>query len=195
MTLITKQLSTEIGEIITQGGVGVLPTDTLYGLVGSAHNPASVERIYALRQRKLDKPMIILISGWLDLELFDIRLDAEIKRKLETFWPGSVSVILPCSSEKFAYLHRGKKSLAFRWPDKKDLLELLKKTGPLVAPSANIEGLVPAKTIVEARQYFGDRVDFYVDQDERDCPPSTLVVIKDGKAIVKRKGILDTKLL
>jgi len=193
MSLITKQLNNEVAEILKNGGVGVLPTDTLYGLVGSALQVNVVERIYKLRQRNLDKPMIILISSLDDLELFDIGLDEEIQEKIESFWPGQVSVILPCSSEKFSYLHRGQNSLAFRWPDRADLLALLDETGPLVAPSANIEGLEPARTFSEAQNYFGEQLDLYVDQGEIDSSPSTIVLIEDGELRVVREGAVEIR--
>lgn len=186
-------MNADIVDILNQGGVGVLPTDTLYGLVGSALQPASVERVYKLRQRNMDKPMIILISSLDDLELFEIALDDEIIEKVASFWPGQVSVILPCQNENFQYLHRGKNSLAFRWPARKDLLELLDQTGPLVAPSANIEGLEPARTIEEARGYFGEKVDFYVNQGEIDSSPSTIVIIDDGELRVVRDGAVEIK--
>jgi L-threonylcarbamoyladenylate synthase len=71
---------------------------------------------------------------------------------------------------------------------KRDLIKLLKKTGPLVAPSANPEGSKPAKIIKEARKYFGNKIDFYVNQGKLDSLPSTLVVIKNGRIIIKRQG-------
>jgi len=165
----------------------------LYGIVAAALQPASVERVYQLRQRSLEKPMIILISSLDDLKLFEINLDEQTRKHLDNFWPGQVSVILPCQSEKFQYLHRGKNSLAFRWPDRADLLELLDETGPLVAPSANIEGLAPARTIKEARNYFGEQLDFYVDQGEIDSPPSTIVRIEDGELRVVREVAVEIK--
>jgi L-threonylcarbamoyladenylate synthase len=191
MALITKTMDKAIVDILNQGGVGVLPTDTLYGIVAVALQPESVERVYQLRQRSVDKPMIILISSLDDLELFDIILDDESREKVASFWPGQVSVILPCQSEKFQYLHRGKNSLAFRWPARRDLLELLDATGPLVAPSANIEGLEPARTIEESRGYFGEKIDFYVDQGEIDSPPSTIVMIDDGESNIVREGAVE----
>ncbi|MDO8240467.1 MAG: L-threonylcarbamoyladenylate synthase [Candidatus Moranbacteria bacterium] len=188
-----KKFEPELIDTIKSGGVGVLPTDTLYGLVGSALREDAVERIYQLRQRDLNKPPIILISSLADLEFFGIVLDDEVREKIADFWPGQVSVILPCASEKFQYLQRGQNSLAFRWPDRSDLLELLDKAGPLVAPSANIEGLAPARTITEAQNYFGEQIDFYVDQGEIDSPPSTIVRIEDGELRVVREGAVEIK--
>lgn len=180
--------SDELVNILTDGGVGVLPTDTLYGLVGSALKPKVVERIYKLRKRNKDKPMIVLISKLEDVKKFGIRLDTETEAVLDELWPGKVSVILPCRNPKFRYLHRGANTIAFRVPQKDELIRLLSKVGPLVAPSANVEGEKPSKTVDEAKQYFGDSVDFYVDEEELDSAPSTLVSFEEGKLKVIREG-------
>ena len=173
---------------MTDGGVGVLPTDTLYGIVCSAKNRKSVEHVYKLRERNLKKPSIILISDMKDLKFFSIKLDEVTRKILSRVWPGQVSVILPCAGKKFSYLHRGTKSLAFRLPGKKDLVRLIKKTGPLIAPSANFEGLLPATTVREAKNYFEDCVDFYVAGGKLESLPSAIVAIKNGKLSIKRQG-------
>jgi L-threonylcarbamoyladenylate synthase len=78
--------------------------------------------------------------------------------------------------------------LAFRMPKKPSLAKLLKKTGPLISSSANPQGKKPARTITEARRYFGDRVDFYLNAGKMNSLPSTLVEIKNGQLNVLRKG-------
>lgn len=188
-----KITNSKLVEIIKNGGVGVLPTDTLYGLVGSALNKKSVEKIYKLRKRNSGKPFIILISSLKDLNLFEIKLEKETEKLLKKLWPGKVSVILACVSKKLKYLHRGTNSLAFRIPKNKKLINLLKKTGPLAAPSANHEGKKPASTITEAKKYFGNKVDFYVDGGILKSQPSTLVEIRGGKIIVLRQGAVKIK--
>lgn len=182
---------------LKQGGVGVIPTDTIYGVVGSAMSTAVVERIYLLRERTPGKPMIILISETSDLGLFGIDISEKITLFLGNIWPGMVSVVLSCPGEKFAYLHRGTHSLAFRVPDRKDLRNLLRKSGPLVAPSANPEGETPASDVAQAKSYFGDRVDFYLDGGKLASPPSTLIKIEGDRVTVLRPGaakITDTSL-
>ncbi len=178
----------QIIKILQDGGVGVLPTDTIYGIVSSALNRKTVERIYKLRRRNPGKPMIILIGSLGDLRLFGIRPGLEMTRHLRKFWPGRVSIILPCKSKQFAYLHRGTKTLAFRLPKPVWLRKLLAKTGPLVAPSANWERGAPAKTIREAKKYFGKKVDFYVDGGRSLSSPSVLVRINHGVVEVIRGG-------
>lgn len=165
-----------------------MPTDTLYGLVGSAYSPGAVERIYELRQRDKDKPCIVLISSVADLAAFGITLPPKLELHLPEFWPGTVSIIFPVPDEKFAYLHRGGKSLAFRLPQNKDLIAILKETGPLVAPSANIQGLPPARTVEEAEKYFATKVDFYQDGGELTADPSAIVRFEGDKMIVIRDG-------
>lgn len=174
-------------KILRRGGVGVLPTDTIYGIVGSALKIKIVERIYRLRKRNPRKPMIILIGSITDLRRFGVNVDSKTNKILKRFWPGKVSIILPCPSKKFAYLHRGAKTLAFRLPAKKSLRALLRKTGPLVAPSANPEGKPPAKTIREARRYFGDKVDFYIEGGRLTRKSSKLIKMVDGKSIILRR--------
>jgi L-threonylcarbamoyladenylate synthase len=173
-------------KILERGGVGVLPTDTIYGIVGSALKPKTVERIYRLRRRNRKKPMIILIGSIDDLKRFGVNHDSKTKEILNRFWPGKVSIILPCPSKKFAYLHRGAKTLAFRLPAKRSLREFLRKTGPLVAPSANPEGKPPAKTIREAKKYFGKKVDFYLDIGRLAGKPSKLVDLLSRRRAVVR---------
>lgn len=179
----------EIIKLLKEGKVGVMPTDTIYGIVGSASNPQTVEEIYRLRKRAKDKPFIILISSLKDLEKFDISLTTEQKEFLEKNWPNPLSVVLPVTSEKFKYLHRGKKSLAFRMPKDRTLLNLLEQTGPLVAPSANLEGEKPAENVEEAKAYFGNQASFYLDRGKIKSLPSTIIQLyEDGTKIVLREG-------
>ena len=172
----------EIGEDIKKGLIGVIPTDTIYGIVCSVMNKKSVEKLYKVRKRDLKKPMIVLISSIKDLNLFDVKIDKKITDK---YWPGKTSIILPI--EKFKYLHRGKDSLAFRLPNNKDLIKVLKISGPIVAPSANIEGKKPAQTIDEAFNYFQDKIDFYVDCGKLKSKPSKIISIVNNKVEIIRK--------
>ncbi len=185
---VNKQVTEVIG-LLKSGKIGVMPTDTIYGLVGSALNPTVVEKIYKLRKRAKDKPFIILISDLNDLNHFNVKLTKEQKDFLQRFWPNPLSVVLPVDSKEFAYLHRGKYSLAFRMPKDEKLLWLLKLTGPLVAPSANIEGGKPAETIEKARSYFGDQVNLYMGRGKMTGLSSTLIQLeRDSSYKVLRKG-------
>jgi O-6-methylguanine DNA methyltransferase len=258
--------------LLKEGAIGVIPTDTIYGICTSAFNKKSVEKVYKLRKRNPNKPCIILISSLEDLNKFNIRLTLWQKKILEKLWPGKISVILstrikrpnilpessdrmeltrieqpnnnypkkrPNGNETFGpnsgnlfgqysgnenifgpnsgnsfgphlgsnkefgqnsgkifgyhsgnnlyYLHRGTNSLAFRIPKNKLILNILKISGPLIAPSANWEGYEPAKNIKEAKKYFGNKV-FYLDRGDLISKPSSLIDLRTKKIQILREG-------
>lgn len=176
----------EIIPSIKRGGVAVIPTDTLYGIVARADNSAAVERVYNIRGRDPKKPMIVLIAEKNNLKVFNISLSSAQNKFLDQVWPGKVSVVLSCADKKWKHLHRGGGTIAFRVPDHAPLRAFLKETGPLIAPSANPEGLPPAKTIEEVRAYFGDRIDAYCDGGVLSGPPSSVVSLVEEEPKILR---------
>ena len=163
-----------------------MPTDTLYGIVAAARNKEAVERVYRIRKRSPEKPSIILIASLADLSLFSIRLSVRMKHLVSRFWPGPVSIILPCTAQKYSYLHRGTKTLAIRLPNSQPLRALIVQTGPLIAPSANPEGEPPATTSARARKYFGSSVDCYVDGGKKESAPSSIIGMRGNSITVIR---------
>lgn len=178
----------KVGQLLKSGKIGIIPTDTIYGITGSALISKTVEKIYKLRNRSLKKPMIILIHNLNDLNQLSIKLNPKTKKILRKIWPNPISVILECSDPNLYYLHRGTKTLAFRFPDNKLLLEILKISGPLVAPSANPQGKKPSQTVEDALNYFGKKVDFYMDGGKIINTPSTIIKLKKDKITLVRKG-------
>jgi L-threonylcarbamoyladenylate synthase len=175
--------------MLRRGKVGVIPTDTLYGIVAAVGNEQAVERVYSLKKRGATKPCIILIASLGDLNMFGVTLTKERRKVLSRYWPGPTSIILACGADVPEYLHRGGHTLAFRLPSDARLRRLLKASGPLIAPSANPEGSPPVRTIEEAKKYFGRRVDFYLDAGTRTSAPSTLIALDEKDSItVLRKG-------
>jgi L-threonylcarbamoyladenylate synthase len=164
----------EAAKKLQSGQIGVIPTDTLYGMVGLARRPAVVERVYVLRRRELHKPLITLISNLDQLTALGGVIDARTRELFERVWPGPVSLIVTVPASEMAYIHRGTQSIAFRMPKHEPLRRLIEEVGPLVAPSANIAGEEPATTIEEARAAFGDAV-FYIEGGYMKNPPSALV--------------------
>lgn len=177
----------QVERVLQNGGIVVVPTDTLYGILTKANDKKAVERIYSIKGRDEDKPFIILITSITELEQFGIKKSVYEKYQ-EVFQP-KTSVILPYTSAKFKYLHRGKESLAFRIISKRNghLYKLIKKLGPLVAPSANPQGKDPARNRREARAYFGDKIDAYVCYGTRSGKPSTIISLVGGLPVIIRK--------
>ncbi len=184
MRVFTSITDPELITLIQKGAVGVLPTDTVYGLVCNAANPASVKRLYELKAR-INKPGTV-IAGKVQ-QLIDLGLRARYLKAVEHFWPNSLSVIVPCDPE-LQYLDSGK-GLAVRIPAHAIVHTLLLQTGALLTSSANQPGQPTATTLAEAQSYFGDSVDFYVDGGTiADHAPSTVVRVVDDVVEVLRVG-------
>jgi L-threonylcarbamoyladenylate synthase len=179
-------------ESILSGGLVVMPTDTVFGIVASAFNKKTIERLYEVRGRDENKPCIILCAELSDLDKFDVKLTDFEKEVLEKVWPNSVSVVVDCPSSSLEYLHRGLKTLAFRVPKSLELRETLRKTGPILAPSANPQGKPVAKNLEEAKKYFGQKVDLYVDGEVGD-KASTLISFEGNELKILREGAVDVK--
>jgi tRNA threonylcarbamoyl adenosine modification protein (Sua5/YciO/YrdC/YwlC family) len=144
MKYLLSKLSSEklvtLAEQLKKGSIAIIPTDTQYGIVTTTTNQLAVEKIYQLRKRSSDKPLIILIENIEEIKKMGIKLNPQEESILKKLWPNPVSIIIPADNPELEYLHRGKKSLAFRLPNTPWLQNLLKISGPLVAPSANLEG-------------------------------------------------------
>ncbi len=175
---MTPNLWSTAENIISAGKIAVLPTDTIYGLVASVHKKEAIEKINNLKNRD-NKPYIILIHSLSDLATFKINLTSPQTTVLNKLWPGPFSVAF---DDKFS----------FRWPQKKELIHLIQKVGPVIATSCNHKDKPPATTIKEAQSYFDTEVDLYVPSptEPLTATPSTVLGLnKDGQIKIYRQGV------
>lgn len=182
--------SADVANLIKGGAVGIMPTDTLYGIVCSAANEAAVQRLYGLKAREA-KPGT-LVAASID-QLVDLGIPRRYLTAVGQYWPGPISIVIPVGPA-LGFLHLGKGSLAIRIPSDASFQDLLSHSGPLLTSSANKPGATPAATIKEAENYFGDSIDFYVDGgDLSDREPSTIIRIIDDAVEVIRQGAVKIK--
>lgn len=166
------------------GKVGVIPTDTVYGLVACANDEQAVARLYELKRREHKPGTIIAASVE---QLVELGIKRRYIKPIEHYWPNSISVIIP--AESLSYLHAGKFSLAVRIPRSDSILAMLSQTGPLLTSSANQPGESTSTTLEQAQGYFADQVDFYVDGgDLAGHEPSTIIRVVDDAIEVLREG-------
>lgn len=179
-------------EILRTGGAVVYPTETLYGLGVDALNPAALERLLQLKVREATKPTSVLVR---DREmLMDIVADIppSATALIDRFWPGPLTLVFTSKANLPAGLTGGSRSIGARvssHPIAQALVAALAK--PLTAPSANPAGAKPPTDVDEARAYFGDDVDFYLDGGSlAGEPASTIVDVRDGLRLL-RAGAID----
>jgi len=170
----------EAVELLKTGHVGVMPTDTVYGLTARAADPSAVARMYALKERD-HKPGTVIAAS-VD-QLVALGVPQDHLEKVKQWWPNPLSVETPLG-ENLNYLHQETGRQGFRVVADEKVRSVLEQTGPLVTSSANHPGKPGSVTVAEAIDYFGDRVDFYVDGgDLSGREPSTIIKIKDDGTI------------
>lgn len=125
-------------EILRSGGLVVMPTETVYGLACDARNEAAAERVFALKKRPQDNPIIVHVSGREMLENVVTSYDRRAEILIERFWPGPLTLILPRSPAIASRVTAGLDTVAVRMPEHPVALALIRALdGPIAAPSAN----------------------------------------------------------
>jgi L-threonylcarbamoyladenylate synthase len=175
-------------ELLKKGGVGVMPTDTVYGLVARAEDQTAVARMYALKDRN-HKPGTVIAAS--TDQLIALGVPENHINKVKKWWPNPLSVETPLG-DNLRYLHQDTGRQGFRVVADATVRDILEQTGPLVTSSANHPGKPGSVTVQEAADYFGDVVDFYVDGgDLTGRAPSTIIKITDDGSIeVIRQGAI-----
>jgi L-threonylcarbamoyladenylate synthase len=152
-----EQTFTHLTEVLKNGGIAVVRTDTIYGIIALASDEAAVEKVYAAKHRNPLKQCIVLIPN-----AESVPAHASHIARYGGLDQPPTSVIVPKSDEP-EWLLRGGDTIAYRVVRDAFLKRVVEAVGPVIAPSANPEGLPPARTINEAGIYLGDSVDVYVD--------------------------------
>lgn len=176
----------DVATLLNRDAIGVLPTDTVYGLVGRAGSEPAIAKLYQVKSRER-KPGTTIAASVEQLIALGFSADElEIAKK---FWPNAVSVELSAVNVP-SYLSAGQPVMAARIPNHPALLELLTQTGPLMTTSANEHGAPTSTSVDMAQNYFKDDIDFYVDGgDMSSHEPSTIIGVKaDGQIVIYREG-------
>jgi len=176
-----------IKEVIERGELICAPTDTLYGLLGSPLKREAVEKVYRVKGREREKPLIILFSSVPQMEELGVDLTGKLRGKLRELYPAPLTLILPLKESSPLREVFKRKDIGVRIPKEPFLLSLIEEVGPLFAPSANPSGLEPAKSCEECRRYFEGSVSLCV-EGEAGGIPSTIVSLLKGRPEVLREG-------
>ena len=196
-------------QIINEGGVIVVPTDTVYGVACDPFNEAAVAKIYELKRRPRTKALQILMSGVGDLEKLGLYLPSPLDILGKKFLPGGYSPIARAKKDSVASnlatlcktnetdAQNDAKTQAtqgVRVPDCPELMQILRVTGPLAASSANRSGNESADSVEEAFAAFGNEIPLYLNAGPtRSHVASTVVGAdssdKDG-IVILREGVI-----
>jgi L-threonylcarbamoyladenylate synthase len=184
-------------EIISRGGVIAFRTDTFYGLGADPFNQDAVRKIKQLKGREDHKPILIVISGYEQLDRFIKAISPAFALLAKRFWPGPLTLIGAARIELSPEITAGTKTVGVRLPND-DRVRLLVRTcgGALTATSANPSHAAPASTARQVHEYFGDDIDLIVDDGEAQTDrPSTVVDVSQDVPTLIREGVIPWSLV
>ena len=201
-------------QIINEGGVIVVPTDTVYGVACDPFNEAAVAKIYELKRRPRTKALQILMSGVKDLEKLGLYLPSPLDILGKKFLPGGYSPIARAKkgsvASKLATLCKtnetdektqatqateaAEATQGVRVPDCPELMQILRVTGPLAASSANRSGNESADSVEEAFAAFGNEIPLYLNAGPTRSHVASTVVGADSNdedgIVILREGVI-----
>ncbi|RSX54866.1 translation factor Sua5 [Bifidobacterium dolichotidis] len=165
---INEQSLEQAKQIIRDGGLIVLPTDTVYGIACDPFNEQAIRRIYEAKQRPAFKALQILVADVSNLAKLGLELPAPLDRLAAQFLPGAFSPIAVASSDDcklctLSHTPSGQLTQGIRVPNSAQCLQTLRAVGPVACSSANRSGEESAQSVEQAVEAFGDSVDLYLD--------------------------------
>lgn len=161
--IFTEDVS-EAAEIIRNGGLVAVPTETVYGLAGNGLDERAVKEIYEVKGRPAVKPLSLMVPGKETIKRYCENVPPQAERLAEKFWPGPLTIVLDSRDTVPEIVRAGGKTVGLRCPDHPKTLEALKKADvPFAAPSANPSGEESPKNAGKVKEYFDGRIDGIID--------------------------------
>lgn len=179
-------------DILRQGGLVAMPTETVYGLAADAKNPDALKKIFHAKGRPIDHPLIVHIGDISQLSDWAIDVSPEALLLAKTFWPGPLTLILKKAPHVSDIVTGGQDTIGIRVPKHPVAQALLKAFGGgVAAPSANRFGRISPTTAEAVREELGDRVDLVLDGGQCEVGVESTIVDVSGKDIrILRPGMI-----
>lgn len=177
-------------EILKNGGIVAIPTETVYGLAANALNALAVEKIFEAKGRPQDNPLIVHVQSIDDIPPLVDKVDERLASLAEKFWPGPLTVIMKKSASVPDAVTAGLDTVAIRMPSHPAAREIIKACGfPLAAPSANASGRPSPTRAEHVKEDLDGRIDAIVDGGE--CAvgvESTVITLATDPPTLLRPG-------
>ncbi len=194
-TKLLHTLDTDLdlaAEILKNGGLVAMPTETVYGLAANALNTQAVVNIFKAKGRAQDNPLIVHIAKFEDLPRYVRDIPPAAQKLADAFWPGPLTMIFQKQPVIPAQVTCGMETVAVRMPAHPVALQLIQKSGcPLAAPSANLSGGVSPTSATACMQDLNGKIDAVVDGGScRVGLESTIVLMTSTPPRLLRPGFI-----
>jgi len=184
-------------EILKEGGIVAIPTETVYGLAGNAFDETAVAKIFAAKERPFFDPLIVHIAEFDELEELAAEIPKNAKILAEKFWPGPLTLVLPKKDRVPNLTTGGLSTVAVRMPKKQIARDIIKLAGfPLAAPSANMFQHLSPTNAEHVFEQLGGRIDGIVDGGACEIGiESTVIGFENETPIIYRPGGVTMEML
>lgn len=163
-TRIFKNSAAGAADVIKNGGLVAVPTETVYGLAGNGLDERAVREIYEVKGRPAVKPLSLMVPGAEAMELYCEPVPEAARALAKRFWPGPLTIVLRSKDIVPDIVRAGGSTVGLRCPDHPLTLEALRLSGlPFAAPSANPSGAPSPRTAEEVLAYFDGKIDGVID--------------------------------
>ena len=170
------------------GRAVILPTETVYGIFAKALDQEAVDYIYELKRRPRDKALNLNVTGGEDIRLYSKNQPSYLTKLIDSFLPGPLTIILQANEKVPEWIHSGMSTVGFRMPAHPKTLELIRKYGPLVGPSANLSGHASGTKYKSIVKEFDQVIPGFEDDAFLTGQDSTILDISGTKARILRQG-------
>lgn len=193
----TPQNIARAAQLLHEGQLVALPTETVYGLGADASNPAAVLKIFAAKDRPADHPLIVHLADAAQLKDWAIDIPPEAHALARAFWPGPLTLILKKQPHVPGEVTGGQDTVGIRIPDHPVALDLLRAFGGgVAAPSANRFGRISPTTARHVDEELGDAVAMVLEGGACDVGiESTILDLSRGEPVVLRPGMIGVSAL
>jgi L-threonylcarbamoyladenylate synthase len=177
-------------DVIFAGGVIVYPTDTFYGLGADPGNAAAVRKLFAIKGRQVDRPILLLIKDAGQVRNWAAEISTKAEELMKRHWPGPLTLVFKAKAYVLPELTAGAGTIGLRVPGNAPTLRLIAFLGTaLTGTSANISGGPSPRTAEEAMAAVGGAVDLILDGGMTSGgKPSTVVDVSADQVILVREG-------
>lgn len=189
-----EQQIDEVCQVLEDGGVVIMPTDSVYGIgcVATPHNPAH-ERIFAIKQRARTQTLPWLVGDPSDLLLYGHDVSAWAMRLAEALWPGALTLVVRANENVGAEYVAADGTIALRVPDSELVRALARRLGPLATTSANTHGRAAATSGAGVEERIARAADLVLDAGPAPLAlASTIVDCTQGRPAILREGAIPT---
>jgi tRNA threonylcarbamoyl adenosine modification protein (Sua5/YciO/YrdC/YwlC family) len=179
------------GRMVAQGGLVVLPTDTVYGLGCDPFNPSAVEALFKAKARGRDLPLPVLVHTWRQAIGLVEDITEHARLLIAEYWPGPLTIVLRESPGIGWDLGDSRGTVAVRMPKHDFALALIERTGPLAVTSANRSGMPTPSSIEGVAEQLGGQVDVFFDTGPSSGGSASTIVDLSGTGVrVLREGAI-----